>query len=636
MVKNLFLWLIIAIVLVSVFSNFGPRNATTEKVPYSQFLREINGGMINAVTIEDNRIIKGITKNNRRFVTYMPVQDDALLGELLKNNVEVSGQEKQQESFLLHLFINWFPMLLLIGVWVFFMRQMQGGGGRGAMSFGRSRARLLGEDQVKVTFADVAGVDEAKDEVKELVDFLRDPTKFQNLGGRIPRGVLLVGSPGTGKTLLARAVAGEAKVPFFTISGSDFVEMFVGVGASRVRDMFEQAKKQAPCIIFIDEIDAVGRHRGAGLGGGHDEREQTLNQLLVEMDGFEGNEGVIVIAATNRPDVLDPALLRPGRFDRQVVVPLPDIRGREQILKVHLSKVPVDNTVRILPIAQGTPGFSGADLANLVNEAALFAARANKQKVSMNELDKAKDKIMMGAERRSMVMDANEKKLTAYHEAGHAIVGLLVPEHDPVYKVSIIPRGRALGVTMFLPEQDRYSHSKRRLDSQLASLFGGRIAEELIFGPESVTTGASNDIMRATEIARKMVTSWGLSKLGPLTFGQEEGEVFLGRSVSQNKEISDNTAQLIDEEVRSIIDQGYQKAHNILSSNLDKLHMMADGLIKYETIDAEQIKEIMSGKEPSPPDGLESLHMDHKDIEKKDGHDGKSDSATESIVDDPV
>jgi cell division protease FtsH len=624
MVKNLFLWLIIAIVLVSVFSNFGPRNANTEKVSYSQFLKEIDQGMVNSITIEDDKVIKGVTKNNRRFVTYMPVQDGALLGELLKNNVDVSGQEKQQESFLLHLFINWFPMLLLIGVWVFFMRQMQGGGGRGAMSFGRSKARLLGEDQVKVTFADVAGVDEAKNEVKELVDFLRDPTKFQNLGGRIPRGVLLVGSPGTGKTLLARAVAGEAKVPFFTISGSDFVEMFVGVGASRVRDMFEQAKKQAPCIIFIDEIDAVGRHRGAGLGGGHDEREQTLNQVLVEMDGFEGNEGVIIIAATNRPDVLDPALLRPGRFDRQVVVPLPDIRGREQILKVHLGKVPLETNVDVLPIARGTPGFSGADLANLVNEAALFAARSDKRKVSMIELDKAKDKIMMGAERRSMVMDDNEKKLTAYHESGHAIVGLLVPEHDPVYKVTIIPRGRALGVTMFLPEQDRYSHSKRRLECQLASLFGGRVAEELIFGADNVTTGASNDIMRATEIARKMVTSWGLSNLGPLTFGQEEGEVFLGRSVNQNKEISDHTAQEIDKEVRVIIDRNYQLAEKILRDNLDKLHIMADGLIKYETIDAAQIKEIMAGKEPSPPEDWDALKIVNKDKDiHGSGHDKK-------------
>ncbi|MFA5958940.1 MAG: ATP-dependent zinc metalloprotease FtsH [Tatlockia sp.] len=602
MVKNLFLWLIIAIVLVSVFSNFGPRHTASQKLSYSEFLKEVDQGLINSVTIEDNKVIRGVTKANHRFVTYMPMQDDALLGELLKSKVEVSGQEKQQESFLLHLFINWFPMLLLIGVWVFFMRQMQGGGGRGAMSFGRSRAKLLGEDQVKVTFADVAGVDEAKEEVKELVDFLRDPAKFQNLGGRIPRGVLLIGSPGTGKTLLAKAVAGEAKVPFFTISGSDFVEMFVGVGASRVRDMFEQAKKHAPCIIFIDEIDAVGRHRGAGLGGGHDEREQTLNQLLVEMDGFEGNEGVIIVSATNRPDVLDPALLRPGRFDRQVVVPLPDIRGREQILKVHLQKVPLDKQVEVLPIARGTPGFSGADLANLVNEAALFAARANKRKVGMIDLDKAKDKIMMGAERRSMVMDENEKKLTAYHEAGHAIVGLSVPEHDPVYKITIIPRGRALGVTMFLPEQDRYSHSKRRLESQLSSLFGGRIAEELIFGMESVTTGASNDIVRATEIARKMVTSWGLSSLGPLTFGEEEGEVFLGRSVNQHKEISDSTAQLIDEEVRQIIDRNYQRAKTILEANMDKLHLMADGLIKYETIDAKQIVEIMAGKEPSPPE----------------------------------
>lgn len=633
MVKNLFLWLIIAIVLVSVFSNFGPRHASTEKISYSKFLTDVEQGMVTSVIIEDNKVIKGMTKNSHRFVTYLPMQDNALLGQLLKSKVDISGQEKQQESFLLHLFINWFPMLLLIGVWVFFMRQMQGGGGRGAMSFGRSRARLLGEDQVKVTFADVAGVDEAKEEVKELVDFLRDPTKFQNLGGRIPRGVLLVGSPGTGKTLLAKAVAGEAKVPFFTISGSDFVEMFVGVGASRVRDMFEQAKKQAPCIIFIDEIDAVGRHRGAGLGGGHDEREQTLNQLLVEMDGFEGNDGVIVIAATNRPDVLDPALLRPGRFDRQVVVPLPDIRGREQILKVHLNKVPIDKTVEVLPIARGTPGFSGADLANLVNEAALFAARANKRKVSMTELDKAKDKIMMGSERRSMVMDDNEKKLTAYHEAGHAIVGLSVPEHDPVYKVSIIPRGRALGVTMFLPEQDRYSHSKRRLESQLSSLFGGRVAEELIFGFESVTTGASNDIMRSTEIARKMVMSWGLSELGPLTFGEEEGEVFLGRSVSHNKEVSDKTAQMIDEEIRKIIDKNYQRAKDILVSKMDTLHIMAEALIKYETIDAAQIKEIMSGKPPSPPDDWESIQVVAKN-EKSSGSD--SNSVTSNSVDHPA
>ncbi len=621
MAKNLFLWLIIAVVLVSVFSNFGPSRGMVDRLSYSQFLSEVTQGSIQSVSIEDDKMINGITKSNHPFVTYIPIHDPALLGQLLKANVVVSGQEKQQESFLLHLFVNWFPMLLLIGVWVFFMRQMQGGSGRGAMSFGRSRARLLGEDQVKVTFADVAGVDEAKEEVKELVDFLRDPTKFQNLGGRIPRGVLLVGSPGTGKTLLARAVAGEAKVPFFTISGSDFVEMFVGVGASRVRDMFEQAKKQAPCIIFIDEIDAVGRHRGAGLGGGHDEREQTLNQLLVEMDGFEGNEGVIVIAATNRPDVLDPALLRPGRFDRQVVVPLPDIRGREQILKVHLGKVPLESIVDIMAIARGTPGFSGADLANLVNEAALFAARSNKRKVSTAELDKAKDKLMMGAERRSMVMSEEEKRLTAYHEAGHAIVGLCVPEHDPVYKVSIIPRGRALGVTMFLPEQDRYSYTKRRLESQLASLFGGRIAEELIFGPDSVTTGASNDITRATDIARKMVTHWGLSTMGPLTFGQEEGEVFLGRTMTQTKEISDQTAQKIDEEVRKIIDRNFQNAEKVLKENIHILHVMAEALMKYETIDAAQIKIIMSGQVPPPPADWNNLETKGPDV-------GGSDSST--------
>jgi cell division protease FtsH len=483
------------------------------------------------------------------------------------------------------------------------MRQMQGGaGGRGAMSFGKSRARLLGEDQVSVTFADVAGVEEAKDEVSEIVDFLKDPAKFQRLGGKIPKGVLMVGSPGTGKTLLARAIAGEAKVPFFTISGSDFVEMFVGVGASRVRDMFEQAKKHAPCIIFIDEIDAVGRHRGAGLGGGHDEREQTLNQLLVEMDGFEGNEGIIVIAATNRPDVLDPALLRPGRFDRQVVVPLPDVRGREQILKVHMRKVPLAEDVRPGIIARGTPGFSGADLANLVNEAALFAARANRRTVTMEEFEKAKDKIMMGAERRSMVMSDAEKKLTAYHEAGHALVGLNVPDHDPVYKVSIIPRGRALGVTMFLPEEDRYSHSRRRLESQISSLFGGRIAEELIFGPDAVTTGASNDIERATSIARNMVTKWGLSeRLGPLTYSDEDGEIFLGRSVTQHKQMSDVTAHAIDEEIRSMIDNNYRRAEQILKNNMDRLHTMAEALIKYETIDEHQIKDILAGREPRPP-----------------------------------
>ena len=625
MAKNIILfiiWFVVAIVLVSVFSNFGPRHTGTEKVSYSQFLSRLDQGNISTVTIEDDKVIKGVTKTNQRFVTYLPMRDDALLGELLKNKVDVVGQEKPQESFLMHLFINWFPMFLILAIWFFVMRQMQGGGGRGAMSFGRSRARLLGEDQVKVTFSDVAGVDEAKDEVKELVDFLRDPAKFQNLGGRIPRGVLLVGMPGTGKTLLARAVAGEAKVPFFTISGSDFVEMFVGVGASRVRDMFEQAKRQAPCIIFIDEIDAVGRHRGAGLGGGHDEREQTLNQLLVEMDGFEGNEGVIVIAATNRPDVLDPALLRPGRFDRQVVVPLPDIRGREQILQVHIKKLPLEKDVDVMSIARGTPGFSGADLANLVNEAALFAARGNKHKVGMIELDNAKDKIMMGAERRSMVMDDNEKKLTAYHEAGHAIVGLSVPDHDPVYKVSIIPRGRALGVTMFLPEQDRYSHSLRRLDSQLSSLFGGRIAEELIFGAGSVTTGASNDIMRATEIARKMVTLWGLSSLGPRTFAEEEAEVFVGRTMNQRNEVSDKTAEAIDKEVRKIIDRNYDRAKEILVAKIDILHLMANTLIKYETIDSKQIGEIMEGREPPPPKDWDSVKVilpEEKGQEKKAG-----------------
>ncbi|NKB46789.1 MAG: ATP-dependent zinc metalloprotease FtsH [Legionellales bacterium] len=602
MVKNLLLWIIIAVVLVSVFSNFGPRTAGTQKLSYSEFVERVEQGDVRSVKIE-NRVITGTTSNNQPFTTYIPpIPDQYLLPDLLKKGVSVEGAAPRQDNILLHIFINWFPMLLLIAVWIFFMRQMQGGGGRGAMSFGRSRARLLGEDQVKVTFVDVAGVDEAKQEVEELVDFLKDPGKFQKLGGRIPRGVLMVGPPGTGKTLLAKAVAGEAKVPFFTISGSDFVEMFVGVGASRVRDMFEQAKKQAPCIIFIDEIDAVGRHRGAGLGGGHDEREQTLNQLLVEMDGFEGKEGVIVIAATNRPDVLDPALLRPGRFDRQVVVPLPDIRGREQILKVHMRKIPLAKDANAQPIARGTPGFSGADLANLVNEAALFAARANRSAIGMRELELAKDKIMMGAERKSMAMDESEKKLTAYHEAGHAIVGLLVPEHDPVYKVTIIPRGRALGVTVFLPEQDRYSHTKRRLESQLSSLFGGRVAEELIFGKDLVTTGASNDIQRATDIARNMVTQWGLSdKLGPLTYGEEESEVFLGRSVTSRKEIADATSKLIDEEVREIIDRNYARAKLLLMENIDKLHSMAEALVKYETIDTQQIQDIMEGRMPNPP-----------------------------------
>jgi len=603
MAKNLILWVVIALVLMSVFNNFGPRRTSAQQLEYSQFITDVRQGRIQKVVIE-GKSIQGVTQSGERFTTYNPENDNsALVGDLLEHGVVIEARPPEQQSLLMQIFISWFPMLLLIGVWIFFMRQMQGGGGgRGALSFGKSRARLLGEDQVKVTFSDVAGVEEAKEEVAELVDFLRDPAKFQKLGGKIPRGVLMVGPPGTGKTLLARAIAGEAKVPFFTISGSDFVEMFVGVGASRVRDMFEQAKKHAPCIIFIDEIDAVGRHRGAGLGGGHDEREQTLNQLLVEMDGFEGNEGVIVIAATNRPDVLDPALLRPGRFDRQVVVPLPDLRGREQILKVHMRRVPMGKNVEPAIIARGTPGFSGADLANLVNEAALFAARANQRTVDMEMFEKAKDKIMMGSERKSMVMSEDEKKLTAYHEAGHAIVGLLVPSHDPVYKVSIIPRGQALGITMFLPEEDRYSYSKERLESSISSLFGGRLAEDLIFGTDKVTTGASNDIQKATEIARSMVTKWGLSeRLGPLQYSEEQGEVFLGHSVTQHKSVSDETAHLIDEEVRKIIDRNYERAERLLTENMDKLHTMAEALIKYETIDTEQIRDIMAGRKPRPP-----------------------------------
>jgi len=602
--KNIVLWIVIAVVLLTVFNSFGTAPRTVQDVPYSSFLQRVDDGSVTEVVFEGDKIV-GTFTSGERFTTFSPETDNrALIGELKNAGVTFRSSPPQRQSFLMQLFISSFPILLLIAVWVYFMRQMQGGagGGRGAMSFGKSRARLLGEDQVSVTFADVAGVEEAKEEVSEIVDFLKDPAKFQRLGGKIPKGVLMVGSPGTGKTLLARAIAGEAKVPFFTISGSDFVEMFVGVGASRVRDMFEQAKKHAPCIIFIDEIDAVGRHRGAGLGGGHDEREQTLNQLLVEMDGFEGNEGIIVIAATNRPDVLDPALLRPGHFDRQVVVPLPDVRGREQILKVHMRKVPLSDDVRPGIIARGTPGFSGADLANLVNEAALFAARANRRTVTMEEFEKAKDKIMMGAERRSMVMNDAEKKLTAYHEAGHAIVGLNVPDHDPVYKVSIIPRGRALGVTMFLPEEDRYSYSRRRLESQIASLFGGRIAEELIFGADAVTTGASNDIERATGLARNMVTKWGLSeRLGPLAYSEEDGEIFLGRSVTQHKQVSDGTAHAIDEEIRSIIDNNYRRAKQILEERMDRLHAMAEALIKYETIDEVQIKDIMAGREPRPP-----------------------------------
>ena len=605
--KNVLVFIVIIVVLLAVVQNLSGvsgMNPTEQK--YSEFYESLESGQVKVALIDKEKDIVryGNTDTPQYFTRIADNDYTALVGDLKRNNVEFSAAEKQQQSFFTQLLISSFPILLLIGVWIYFMRQMQGGGGgRGAMSFGKSKARLLGEDQVGVTFADVAGIDEAKAEVAEIVEFLKDPSKFQRLGGKIPKGVLMVGPPGTGKTLLAKAIAGEAKVPFFTISGSDFVEMFVGVGASRVRDMFDQAKKQAPCIIFIDELDAVGRHRGAGLGGGHDEREQTLNQMLVEMDGFEGSEGIIVIAATNRPDVLDPALLRPGRFDRQVVVPLPDVRGRELILKVHMRKVPLGDDVRPSVIARGTPGFSGADLANLVNEAALFAARANKRVVSMDEFEKAKDKIMMGAERRSMVMSEEEKLNTAYHEAGHAIVGYLVPEHDPVYKVTIIPRGRALGVTMYLPEEDRYSMSRQRLESSISSLFGGRIAEEMINGVEGVTTGASNDIERATDIARNMVTKWGLSdRLGPLTYSEDDGEVFLGRSVTQHKQVSDDTAHAIDEEVRRIIDSNYERAKGLLDDNVDKLHAMAKALVKYETIGEEQIKDIMEGRECRPPE----------------------------------
>jgi len=605
MAKNLILWVVIAIVLLSVFNNFSA-NTSSQTIPYSQFVEYVQSGQVDKVVI-DGSTVAGRTVTNEKFETVLPaIADIDLMPMLLENNVAIEGRAPEKQSLWAQLLVACFPILLIVAIFMFFMRQMQGGGGGrgGPMTFGKSRARLLSEDQIKTTFADVAGCDEAKDEVQELVEFLRDPGKFQRLGGKIPRGVLMVGPPGTGKTLLAKAIAGEAKVPFFTISGSDFVEMFVGVGASRVRDMFEQAKKQAPCIVFIDEIDAVGRSRGAGLGGGHDEREQTLNQLLVEMDGFEPNDGVIVIAATNRPDVLDSALLRPGRFDRQVVVSAPDIRGREQILKVHMRKVPLGDDVEPKAIARGTPGFSGADLANLVNEAALFAARASKRVVEMAEFEKAKDKILMGAERKSMVMSEKEKLNTAYHEAGHAIVGRLVPEHDPVYKVSVIPRGRALGVTMYLPEEDKYSQSKRALESMVCSLFGGRIAEEITLGRDGVTTGASNDIHRATEIARNMVTKWGLSeKMGPLSYEEDEGEVFLGRQYTQRKMVSGQTAKEIDVEVRKIIDDCYNRAKSILDENMDKLHMMAEALMLYETIDADQIEDIMEGRKPRPPKG---------------------------------
>jgi cell division protease FtsH len=597
MFKNLAIWLVIGLVLMTVFNQFNNRQVATGAVEYSQFIEEVKAGRISKVVME-GRTLKATTSEGKRITSYAP-PDLWLVSDLLKNGVKIEAKPEEEPSFLMNLFVSWFPMLLLIGVWVFFMRQMQGGGKGGAFSFGKSRARMTDEAQNVVTFADVAGCDEAKEEVQEIVDFLRDPSKFQKLGGRIPKGVLMVGNPGTGKTLLAKAIAGEAKVPFFSISGSDFVEMFVGVGAARVRDMFENAKKHAPCIVFIDEIDAVGRHRGAGLGGGNDEREQTLNQLLVEMDGFEGHTGIIVIAATNRPDILDPALLRPGRFDRQVVVPLPDIRGREEILKVHMRKVPIAGDVKADVIARGTPGFSGADLANLVNEAALFAARRNKRLVDMDDFEMAKDKIMMGAERRSMVMTEDEKMNTAYHESGHAVVAKLVPKSDPVHKVTIIPRGRALGLTMQLPEQDRYAYDREYLMSRIAVLFGGRIAEELFMN--QMTTGASNDFERATAMARDMVTRYGMSDLGVMVYGENEGEVFLGRSVTQHKNVSEATMQKVDAEIRRIIDQQYALARKLLEENRDKVEAMTKALLEWETIDADQIDDIMAGKPPRQP-----------------------------------
>lgn len=603
MVKSLILWLIVAAVMMTAYQSFN--SASNGNVTdYTTFITDIENGQVRQAKFEDNEIL--VTKaDGAKYTTVIPLEDKNLLNDLLNKKVKVEGTPQERRGLLSQILIAWFPMLLLIGVWVFFMRQMQGGGGK-AMSFGKSRARMMTQEQIKTTFADVAGCDEAKEEVAEIVDFLREPKKFQNLGGKIPKGILMVGPPGTGKTLLAKAIAGEAKVPFFTISGSDFVEMFVGVGASRVRDMFEQAKKNAPCLIFIDEIDAVGRQRGAGLGGGHDEREQTLNQMLVEMDGFEGNEGVIVIAATNRPDVLDPALTRPGRFDRQVVVGLPDVKGREQILKVHMRKVPIGPDVDAMTLARGTPGYSGADLANLVNEAALFAARTNKRTVTMVEFEKAKDKINMGPERRTMIMTDKQKESTAYHEAGHAIVGYLVPEHDPVHKVTIIPRGRALGVTFFLPEGDQISISQKQLESKLSTLYAGRLAEDLIYGEENISTGASNDIKVATNIARNMVTQWGFSdKLGPILYTEDDGEVFLGRSMAKAKHMSDETAHVIDEEVRAIVTRNYARARQILIDNMDILHAMKDALVKYETIEEEQIKQLMNRQPVTPPAGWE-------------------------------
>ena len=602
MFKNLAIWLIIGLVLMTVFNQFNSRQVPQGSIEYSQFIEEVKQGRIAKVVLE-GRNLKATTTEGKKITSYAP-PDLWLVSDLLKSGVKVEAKPEEEQSMLMSIFVSWFPMLLLIGVWVFFMRQMQGGGKGGAFSFGKSKARMMDESTNIITFADVAGCDEAKEEVQEIVDFLRDPSKFQKLGGRIPKGVLMVGNPGTGKTLLAKAIAGEAKVPFFSISGSDFVEMFVGVGAARVRDMFENAKKHAPCIIFIDEIDAVGRHRGAGLGGGNDEREQTLNQLLVEMDGFEGHTGIIVIAATNRPDILDPALLRPGRFDRQVVVPLPDIRGREEILKVHMRKVPIAGDVKADIIARGTPGFSGADLANLVNEAALFAARSNKRLVDMEDFEKAKDKIMMGAERRSMAMSEEEKRNTAYHESGHAVVAKLVPKSDPVHKVTIIPRGRALGLTMQLPEQDRYAYDRQYLMSRIAVLFGGRIAEEVFM--DQMTTGASNDFERATAMARDMVTRYGMSDLGVMVYGENDGEVFLGRSVTQHKNVSEATMQKVDAEIRRIIDQQYALARKLLEENRDKVEAMTQALLEWETIDAEQIDDIMAGKPPRAPKPTQS------------------------------
>ena len=604
MVKNLVLWVVVAVIMMTVYQSFNS-SSVDNSTDYTTFVYDVSNGQVTEARFDANEITVTKTDGSKYSTVMPPLEDKKLLDDLLSKKVKVEGTPFEKRGFLSQILISWFPMLFLIGVWVFFMRQMQGGGGK-AMSFGKSRAKMLNQDQIKVTFADVAGCDEAKEEVGEIVDFLRDPNKFQNLGGKIPKGILMVGPPGTGKTLLARAIAGEAKVPFFTISGSDFVEMFVGVGASRVRDMFEQAKKNAPCLIFIDEIDAVGRQRGAGLGGGHDEREQTLNQMLVEMDGFSGNDGVIVIAATNRPDVLDPALTRPGRFDRQVVVGLPDVKGREQILKVHMRKVPVAPDVDAMTLARGTPGYSGADLANLVNEAALFAARVNKRMVTMLEFEKAKDKINMGPERRTMIMTDKQKESTAYHEAGHAIVGYLVPEHDPVHKVTIIPRGRALGVTFFLPEGDQISISQKQLESKLSTLYAGRLAEDLIYGEENISTGASNDIKVATNIARNMVTQWGFSdKLGPILYTEDEGEVFLGRSMAKAKHMSDETAHAIDEEVRAIVNRNYARARQILIDNMDILHAMKDALVKYETIEEEQIKQLMNREPVTPPSGWE-------------------------------